>query len=118
MVMRLESKMRRNKGRMCRVNKRKLRGLEFRRGERKFDGWPCCVEENRTKVYAPVSRQARIKKGINKSELAVMGARSKISPIKLIDGGADIFAAQAINHSKAIEGNSLNRPLVMYSLRV
>jgi hypothetical protein len=48
----------------------------------------------------------------------VTGARSIISPIRLMDGGADILAAQIINHNRAMEGNRAKRPLVRYSLRV
>ena len=41
-----------------------------------------------------------------------------ISLIKLIEGGAAILVILKMNHHKAINGNTLKRPLVRKSLRV
>jgi hypothetical protein len=41
-----------------------------------------------------------------------------ISPSRLIEGGAAIFAAENINHQKVIDGNSIIMPLVINMLRV
>lgn len=51
-------------------------------------------------------------------ELAKIAGSRRISLNKLIDGGADMFAAQARNHHRDIAGNRASRPLVRNSLRV
>lgn len=42
----------------------------------------------------------------------------RISLNRLIEGGAAIFAADRRNHQRAIYGNTIARPLEMYTLRV
>lgn len=44
--------------------------------------------------------------------------RRMISPRRLIEGGAAIFAAENINHQKVMAGNSIVIPFVMNMLRV
>lgn len=51
-------------------------------------------------------------------ELAKIAGKRRISLSKLIEGGADILAAQARNHHNDIAGNKANKPLVKNSLRV
>jgi hypothetical protein len=56
--------------------------------------------------------------GKNSKELDRIGGRRRISPNRLIEGGADILAAHLKNHHKLIAGKSDKRPLVKYKLRV
>ena len=84
----------------------------------KFEGCPCCVDENRANEYTPVSKDLRISIGKKIIELDRIGGRRRISPNRLIDGGADILAAHLRNHHRLIAGNKDNRPLVRYRLRV
>jgi hypothetical protein len=43
---------------------------------------------------------------------------NKISPIRLIDGGAPIFIAKRMNQNRDIQGKILIKPLTMKILRV
>jgi hypothetical protein len=56
--------------------------------------------------------------GINIRDTDIIGGKRRISPNKLIDGGADILAAQARNHQRVVAGNRAKSPLVRKRLRV
>jgi len=68
--------------------------------------------------YAPVSSDIMMIVAVSHRELDKIGGNRRISASKLIEGGADMFAAQAKNHQIVMDGKIANRPLVRNILRV
>jgi len=104
--------MQENRGTIWRSISRWFRGISGRSGVVKFDGCPCCVDENKIKEYVPDRRIDKIRTGKKSREFARMGGISRISPKRLMDGGADMFAAHPKNHHRAVAGNSASSPFV------
>jgi hypothetical protein len=75
------------------------------------------VYENRYRVNAALINDITIRGATEISLQAQVLLISKISPIKLIDGGAAILQILNINHHKAIEGMICNKPLQIIMLR-
>jgi uncharacterized membrane protein len=79
---------------------------------------PCLVVEYRYNEYATVINLIRLSGIIINIDWLIIAVIKKISLIRLILGGAAIFAQQNINHQKAIVGMMVNIPLVNTILRV
>lgn len=68
--------------------------------------------------YTPDNRVDKISKGRKSREEVRIGGNNKISPNRLIEGGADILAAQLRNHHRVVAGKRARSPFVKYNLRV
>lgn len=81
-------------------------------------GCPCWVAVNKYREY-PAAKNVVIAIGIIiEVEIDKILVRRKISLIKLMVGGAAIFAADIMNHQKVIAGKKVIIPFVRNNLRV
>lgn len=101
-----------NSGPVCRNIRRWFRGVAVSRGLVKLEGCPCWVLENSIREYVPERSVDRIMVGMSIKDTDMIGGNRRISPNRLIDGGADMLAAHAKNHQRVVVGNRANRPLV------
>ena len=92
--------------------------LVYEIGADMFIKGPCLVVEYRYKEYATVINLISLNGIIIYIDCLIIAVIRKISLIKLILGGAAIFAQQNMNHQKAIVGIIVNIPFVRTILRV
>lgn len=83
-----------------------------------FINGPCLVVEYRYREYATVINLINLRGRMIYIDWLIIAVIKKISLIRLILGGAAIFAQQNINHQKAIVGIIVNMPFVKTILRV
>jgi hypothetical protein len=100
------------------------RQIEWFREENNANGFkyngdcPCCVEVYRNREYAAAIKLIIAMRAEEIKEYDRILVRRIISPIKFIEGGAAMLAAENINHQKDIAGNNIIMPFVMNILRV
>lgn len=92
--------------------------LLYEIGEDIFINGPCLVVVYKYREYATVINLINLNGIIIYIDCLIIAVINKISLIKLILGGAAIFAQQNINHQKAIVGIIVNIPFVNTILRV
>lgn len=83
-----------------------------------FISGPCLVVVYRYNEYATVINLINLNGIIINIDCLMMAVINKISLIRLILGGAAMFAQQNINHQNAIVGIIVNIPFVNTILRV
>lgn len=105
-------------GTKCRVRSVISDILLYEIGADIFIKGPCLVVEYRYREYATVINLISLNGIIIYIDCLMIAVIRKISLIKLILGGAAIFAQQNMNHQKAIVGIIVNIPFVRTILRV
>lgn len=81
-------------------------------------GQPCCVEVYKIREYAAAINLENANGIARNPDMLRPLEINIISPIRLIEGGAAIFAADSVNHIIVISGNRFRSPLVKNKLRV
>lgn len=102
----------------CRVKSVISDMLVYEIGADIFINGPCLVVVYRYSEYATVMNLINLKGIIMYIDCLMIAAIKKISLIKLILGGAAIFAQQNMNHQNAIVGMTVSIPFVSTILRV
>lgn len=105
-------------GTKCRVRSVISDILVYEIGADIFIKGPCLVVEYKYREYATVINLISLNGIIIYIDCLIIAVIRKISLIKLILGGAAIFAQQNMNHQKAIVGIIVNIPFVRTILRV